>query len=72
MPAIDYNTLLYHERWLGSVTNYTRDDAKEFLRLAAEIPIATQVEKFPLEMTNDALNLIKRGRIHGAAVIEVA
>ncbi len=61
--AIDYNKYLYHERWLGSVTNYTRDDAKEFLRPAAEMPIVTHVEKFPLEIANDALNLMKRGRI---------
>jgi len=47
IPPLDYS-LLYHERVVRSVTNNTRDDGRDFLRVAAEIPIRAQVEVFPL------------------------
>ena len=64
--------VLYHERTVRSVANYTRRDADEFLALAAEIPIRANVERFSLEQANDALLRIKRGAVHGAAVLDIA
>ena len=64
--------LLYGERTLRTVANATRQDARELLSLAAEIPIRTQVQLFPLEEADRALGLLKRGQINGAGVLEVA
>ena len=72
IPAIDYDRLLYHERIIRSVANATRQDAREFLELAAEIPIRTQVETFPLENANQALVALKHSHIRGAGVLEIA
>jgi alcohol dehydrogenase, propanol-preferring len=71
IPAMDYS-LLYHERIIRSVANNTRQDGEDFLRVAAEIPIRTQVRMFPLGEANRALNALKNDEINGAAVIKVA
>jgi propanol-preferring alcohol dehydrogenase len=71
IPAMDYG-LLYGERTLRSVTNLTPRDAREFLALAAEIPVRTAVEVFPLEDANAALQKLKRREIAGAAVLAIA
>lgn len=71
IPAMDYDRLLYHERVLRSVTNNTRQDGIDFMRVAAEIPIRTQVERFPLREANLALNRLKNDAIRGAAVLEI-
>jgi propanol-preferring alcohol dehydrogenase len=70
IPAIDYN-LLYRERVIRSVANNTRADGEDFLRIAAEIPIHTEIREFPLEQANDALIALKNGGIRGAAVLRV-
>jgi propanol-preferring alcohol dehydrogenase len=70
IPPLDYN-LLYHERILRSVANNTRQDGEDFLRLAAEIPIHTEIEVFPLCDANRALNSLKNDAIRGAAVLRV-
>lgn len=69
IPSIDYDTLLYHERILRSVANSTREDARELLRLAAEIPVRVEVETFRLEQANQALQALKESKIRGAAVL---
>ena len=69
MPAFDYD-LLWRERALKSVANYTRQDAREFLELAAAIPIRTEIEVLPLAATNDALARLKAGTLKGTAVLE--
>jgi propanol-preferring alcohol dehydrogenase len=69
IPSFDYN-LLYQERVIRSVANNTREDGEEFLRIAAEIPIRTQVTVFPLRDANRALNELKSDRINGAAVLD--
>jgi propanol-preferring alcohol dehydrogenase len=69
IPPLDYN-LLYQERVLRSVTNNTREDGTEFLRIAAEIPIQTQVQVYPLREANRALNSLKNDAIRGAAVLD--
>jgi alcohol dehydrogenase, propanol-preferring len=68
IPALDYE-LLYQERVVRSVTNNTRQDGHDFLRIAAEIPIRTQVQRFPLSEANQALNKLKNDAINGAAVL---
>lgn len=70
IPPLDYN-MLYHERVLRSVANNTRQDGEDFLQIAAEIPIHTAVELFPLSEANRALNLLKNDAIRGAAVLEI-
>jgi len=70
IPRLDYD-LLYWERTLRSVANFTRQDAQELLRLAAEIPIRTTVQTFPLEAANEALLALKRSEIDGAGVLVV-
>jgi propanol-preferring alcohol dehydrogenase len=70
IPEMDYSHI-YYEKTIRSVANATREDALEFLRLAAEIPVRTQVQTFPLEKANEALRLLKHGEIQGAAVLEV-
>jgi len=71
LPTIDYN-LLYHERTIRSVANSTRQDATELLKVAAEIPVQTQVETFPLWDANRALQLLKQSKIRGAGVLEIS
>jgi len=71
IPQIDYDSLLYHERILRSVANSTRADGQEFLRLAAEIPVRTEIEIFDLEQANQALQAMKHSKIHGAGVLRV-
>ncbi|HYL69610.1 MAG TPA: zinc-dependent alcohol dehydrogenase family protein [Candidatus Limnocylindria bacterium] len=69
IPSFDYN-LLYQERVIRSVANNTRQDGEDFLRIAAEIPIRSQVNLFPLREANRALNDLKSDRINGAAVLD--
>lgn len=69
IPSLDYN-LLYQERVIRSVANNTRRDGEDFLRIAADIPIRTQVTVFPLCEANRALNELKSDRINGAAVLD--
>jgi propanol-preferring alcohol dehydrogenase len=69
IPSLDYN-LLYGERAIRSVANNTRQDGEDFLRIAAEIPIRTQVQRFPLREANQALNKLKNDAIKGSAVLD--
>jgi propanol-preferring alcohol dehydrogenase len=71
IPALPYATI-YGERVLRTVSNLTRDDARGFLRTAAEIPVRVEVQEFPLEAANDALLLLKRRALRAAAVIRLA
>jgi propanol-preferring alcohol dehydrogenase len=71
IPTLDYD-LLYHERSIRSVANNTRKDGQDFLKLAAEIPIKTHVQLFPLREANRALNALKNDAIPGAAVLQVS
>lgn len=70
IPPLDYE-LLYGERILRSVANNTRKDGEDFLRAAAEIPIRTETQVFPLREANHALNLLKNDAIRGAAVLKI-
>jgi alcohol dehydrogenase, propanol-preferring len=68
IPSFPYE-LLWEERVVRSVANLTRADAVEFLALAPNVPVRTQVEEFPLPAANDALRALKGGRVKGAAVL---
>jgi propanol-preferring alcohol dehydrogenase len=70
VPPLDYE-LLYGERVIRSVANNTRQDGEDFLKVAAEIPIRTEVQIFRLENANIALNSLKNDAIRGAAVLRV-
>lgn len=68
IPSFSYD-LLWWERNLVSVANYTRADARELLALAAEIPIRTRFERHPLADANEALARLDRGEVDGSAVL---
>jgi propanol-preferring alcohol dehydrogenase len=71
IPALDYEKHLYYEKTVRSVTASTRKDGEELLELAVKIPIRTQTQQFPLAEANKALQLLKAGKINGAAVLVV-
>jgi propanol-preferring alcohol dehydrogenase len=71
IPEMPYS-LLYGERIVRSVANATRRDAEDLLRLAAEIPIRTDVELYPLEHANGVLQRLKQSEVQGAAVLQVS
>lgn len=68
IPAFAYR-LLWEERQLMSVANLTRDDAAEFLRAAAALPLRVETVTYPLELANKALDDLRAGRVQGAAVL---
>jgi propanol-preferring alcohol dehydrogenase len=72
IPEMDYDKYLYHERKMRSVANATRTDGEELLRIAAEIPVRTTVQTFPLDAANDVLHLLKAGKVNGAAVLRIS
>ena len=71
VPELDYNRHLYHEKTLRSVANSTRQDVRDLLRLAGEIPIRAEIEEFPLEAANVALVRMKQGLMQGAGVLRL-
>ncbi len=71
IPPLDYARLLWDEKEIKSVANITRKDVQDFLPLAAEIPIIPEVREFGLEEANEALLLLKQGKIQGAAVLRI-
>lgn len=71
IPSFPYEQL-WGERSLGSVANLTRRDGEEFLALAVQVPIRTEVEVYPLEAANEALASIRDGSLQGAAVLKIA
>ena len=70
IPSFPYQ-LIYQERSIRSVANNTREDGLAFLRIAAEIPIKTEVEIFKVEEANQALNALKHDGIRGAGVLQI-
>ncbi len=72
IPTLDYDRLLYWERTVRSVANFTRRDAEELLRLAATIPIHTTTQTFALDEANEALLALKHSEIDGTGVLIVS
>jgi alcohol dehydrogenase, propanol-preferring len=71
IPSFPYE-LLWEERILCSVANLTREDGHELLALAPQVPIRTEIEMFPLEQANDALDRLRAGEIRGSAVLDLS
>jgi propanol-preferring alcohol dehydrogenase len=69
MPSFDYDKLLWGERQIRSVANMTRQDARDFLKIARDLHIRPQVTVFPLEAANQAVLAVKEETEHGSAVI---
>lgn len=68
IPSFPYE-LLWGERTIRSVANLTRADGEEFLALAPTVPVRTEVETFPLEQADQALERLRSGALRGAAVL---
>ena len=71
IPTMDYE-LLRHERTVRTVANSTRDDVRECLRIAADVPVETAVQVYDLADANRALQDLKGSRIDGAGILRVA
>lgn len=71
IPSFPYD-ILWGERGVRSVANLTRRDAEEFLALAPQVPIKTEIETFPLQQAGEALERLRHGHIRGAAVLVIA
>jgi propanol-preferring alcohol dehydrogenase len=69
MPQFDYDSLLWGERQLRSVTNMTRADARDFLELAARERITARTTVYPLAQVQAALDAVRGDAISGAAVV---
>ncbi len=72
LRTIDYPRHLWLEKEIKSVANVTRFDVREFLRLAAEIPLKPEVQEYRLEEANQALRELKAKKIRGAKVLRMA
>jgi len=72
IPALTYDEYLWDEKEVKSVANVTRRDATEFLPLAARIPICPTVREFAPEQVNEALRLLKQGKLEAAAALRFA
>jgi alcohol dehydrogenase, propanol-preferring len=70
IPSFPYE-ILWGERSVRSVANLTRQDGLDFLALAPEIPVRTEIMPFPLEEANEALAALRGGKVRGAAVLVV-
>jgi propanol-preferring alcohol dehydrogenase len=71
IPSFPYE-LLWGERSVSSVANLTRKDATEFMQIAPKVPVRAITQAFPLEQANDALSLLRSGKLQGAAVLKPA
>jgi propanol-preferring alcohol dehydrogenase len=70
IPSFPYS-ILWGERSVRSVANLTRRDGEEFMALAPRVPVQTEVEPFPLEQANEALDRLRAGEVRGAAVLTI-
>jgi propanol-preferring alcohol dehydrogenase len=71
IPSFPYQ-ILWEERVVRSVANLTRSDGEELLSIAPKVPLKTEVQVFPLEDANKALNLLRQGNIQGALVLSMS
>jgi alcohol dehydrogenase, propanol-preferring len=70
IPSFPYE-LLWEERLIRSVANLTRQDAEEFLELAPQVPVRTEIEVYALAEANEVLARLRGGQVRGAAVLRV-
>ncbi len=69
--AVNYPDHLWLEKEIKSVANVTRADVREFLQLAAEIPLKPEAQEFELQDANRALVELKERKIRGAKVLKI-
>ena len=72
IPELDYTQYLWQEKEVKSVANITRKDVEEFLPLAADIGIRSEINEFKLEEANKALLSLKMGKYRGAGVLNIS
>jgi alcohol dehydrogenase, propanol-preferring len=70
IPAFPYD-LLWWERSLRSVANFTRADAREFVELACAIPIRTEIQRFPLADGDEAMRRLSTGELEATAALDI-
>jgi alcohol dehydrogenase, propanol-preferring len=70
IPSFPYE-ILWHEHSLRSVANLTRGDGDEFIGLAPEVPVQTEIQLYPLPEANRALDDMRHGRVRGTAVLKI-
>ena len=71
VPQLNYERQLFHEKTLRSVTANTRQDGRQLLELAEQIPLRPQVTAFRLDQANEALQRLKHDAIAGTGVLTV-
>ncbi len=69
--GLNYPAQLWLEKEIKSVANVTRRDIREFLQLAADIPIRPEIQEYPLTKANQALADLKAGQVRGAKVLKM-
>ena len=69
IPRLEYGVDLFYERSVRSVTANTRADGAAFLAEAARLPVRLATTEFPLEVANQALELLKTGALAGSGVL---
>jgi len=72
LQSLDYPSQLWMEKEIKSVANVTRSDVREFLDVAARLPIRPSTEEFPLREANAALLQLKNRKIRGAKVLRIS
>ncbi len=70
IPSFPYE-ILWHEHSVRSVANLTRQDGEEFLALAPDVPVETEIQVYPLAEANSALDDMRHGRVRGTAVLAI-
>jgi alcohol dehydrogenase, propanol-preferring len=70
IPSLDYDHLVFGERKILGVESNTREDATEFLTLAARFGILAIVQERKLDRANEALQELKAGKVDGALVLD--
>lgn len=68
LPSMPYS-ILWGERSIASVANLTRQDGREFFKIARRASVRTHTVSYPLARANDALADLRAGRLSGAAVL---
>jgi propanol-preferring alcohol dehydrogenase len=71
IPSFPYE-ILWHEHSVRSVANLTRQDGEEFISLAPEVPVQTEIQVYPLTQANRALDDVRHGRVRGTAVLAIS
>jgi propanol-preferring alcohol dehydrogenase len=70
IPSFPYE-ILWHEHSVRSVANLTRLDGDEFIALAPEVPVKTEIQLYELGDANRALDDMRHGRVRGTAVLNI-